>query len=229
VYFDHNDNGSFDAGDVPLPGARVYLSDGRYAITDQNGRYSIPNIAPGVHTVRLDPVTAPYTVKATPDDQGARGSRVVQAGDLGGIGVEDFALEPPRGEFSKARSTVVQRGAVTVNKSLARGGAGYVVTLTITVTQAVRDLAITDPLPAGAERGPVTGATLEGNTLRLPGVTQPGTSTVTFALFTNLPSDLALTDPDIFYEQIFTLIPSSPGDATPPRSSGDSSHLEVIR
>jgi hypothetical protein len=102
----------------------------------------------------------------------------------------------------------VQRGAVTVNKRIARGGAGYVVTLTITVTNAVRDLAITDPLPTGAERGPVTGATLEGNVLRFPEVTQPGTYTVTFALLTALTPDLALTDPDIFYEQLFTLIPS---------------------
>jgi fimbrial isopeptide formation D2 family protein len=235
VYFDNNDNNNFDAGDVPLPGARVYLSDGRYAVTDKDGRYSIPNVAPGTYAVRLDPVTAPYTVKPVPDDQGAPGTRYVRAADAGGITNEDFLLSPPKGAAVKSRSTTVQRGPVRLSKVITQGGAGYAVTYTITITQAVRNLSITDPLPAGATRGPVTGATLEGNILRFPGVTQPGTYTVTFALFTPLPPDLALTDPDILFEQIFTLIPSSPGgDSSPPTnrtapSGEDDISDEVIR
>jgi hypothetical protein len=241
VYFDVNDNDSFEQGtDRPLQGARVYLSDGRSVVTDNLGRYSIPDVTPGVYTVRLDPVTAPYTVKRVPDDQGAPGSRYVRAPDAGGIVHEDFLLVEPQGAVVKSRSTLVQRGPVTLTKVVTQGGAGYAVTFTITVTQAVRNLSITDPLPAGAERGPVTGATLEGNTLRFPGVTQPGTYTVTFALFTAAPPDLVLTDPDILYEQIFTLIPqnpsgSSPGGASSPPPSSDarrdenSDSTEVIR
>ncbi|NJK43789.1 MAG: hypothetical protein HC933_05465, partial [Pleurocapsa sp. SU_196_0] len=187
----------------------------RYAVTDKDGRYSIPNVAPGSYAVRLDPVTAPYTVKRVPDDQGAPGTRYVRAADAGGITNEDFLLSPPKGAAVKSRSTTVQRGPVRLSKVITQGGAGYAVTYTITITQAVRNLSITDPLPAGATRGPVTGATLEGNTLRFPGITQPGTYTVTFALFTPLPPDLALTDPDILFEQIFTLIPQSPSGSSP--------------
>jgi fimbrial isopeptide formation D2 family protein len=232
VYFDANNNNNFDAGDTPLAGARVYLSDGRYAVTDQDGRYSIPNVAPGTYAVRLDPVTAPYQVKRVPDDQGAPGTRYVRAADAGGITHEDFLLEPPSGAAVKSRSTVVQRGPVTLTKVINQGGAGYTVTYTVTVTQAVRDLAITDPLPAGATRGPVTGATLDGNVLRFAGVTQPGTYTVTFALFTALPPDLALTDPDINYQQIFTLIPVSPGQtwrAAPPEPAPATTKHRVVR
>ena len=211
VYFDVNDNDSFEVdSDSPLSGARVYLSDGRSAVTDSLGRYSIPDIEPGIYTVRLDPVTAPYTVKSTPDMQGAPGSRYVKAANDGGITQEDFLLVKPSAVGVKSRSTVVRRGAVTLTKAITQGGAGYAVTMTITVGTAVRNLSITDPLPANAERGPITGATLEGNVLRFGGVTQPGTYTVTYALFTAAPPDLVLTDPDINYEQIFTLIPSSP-------------------
>jgi hypothetical protein len=139
----------------------------------------------------------------------------VRAPDGGGILHEDFLLIEPKGAVVKSRDTLVQRGPVTLTKTVTQGGAGYAVTFKITVSTAVRDLSITDPLPQGAERGPVTGAgaTLEGNVLRFAGVTQPGTYTVTYALFTALPPDLALTDPDINYTQIFTLIPISPGDA----------------
>jgi hypothetical protein len=167
----------------------------------------------------------------------------VRAAEAGGITHEDFLLSAPKGAAVKSRSTVVQRGPVKLTKAITQGGAGYAVTYTITVTSAVRNLSITDPLPAGATRGPVTGATLEGNVLRFPGVTQPGTYTVTFALFTSAPPDLVLTDPDILYEQIFTLIPISPGDApnsgqpapspsetAPSDTSGDTEFsTEVIR
>ncbi len=224
VYFDVNDNDSFEVdSDQPLPGARVYLSDGRSAVTDNLGRYSIPDVEPGVYTVRLDPVTAPYAVKSTPDMQGAPGSRYVKAASDGGITHEDFLLVKPSAVGVKSRSTVVRRGAVTLTKAITQGGAGYAVTITITVNAAVRNLSITDPLPANAERGPVIGATLEGNTLRFAGVTQPGTYTVTYALFTAAPPDLVLTDPDINYEQIFTLIPSSP------TNTGTQESDEVIR
>ena len=169
---------------------------------------------------------------------GAPGTRFVNANKGGGITNEDFPLETPLAVAVKSRSTVVQRGPVTLEKKIAQGGAGYAVTYTITVTAAVRDLAITDPLPANAERGPVTGATLEGNVLRFAGITQPGTYTVTFALFSTAPPDLILTDPEISYTEIFTLIPSSPpnsssgGDPSSPNntaSNGGSTNSQEVK
>jgi hypothetical protein len=215
VYFDRNNDNNYTAGiDVPLSGARVYLSDGRFAVTDANGNYSIPEITPGVYAIRLDPITAPYPVKHVPDDQGAPGTRYVRTNDAGGIITEDFMLLEPNAAAVKARTTTVQRGPVTLNKSLVQGGAGYAVNDKITLDKAVNNLEITDPLPnSSAERGPITvtnaaGQAIkfellaDGKTIRIPGTLPAGTYTITYALFTALPPDQVLTDPDINYEEI---------------------------
>jgi uncharacterized repeat protein (TIGR01451 family) len=44
-----------DAADrKPLAGARIYLEDGSYVITDANGKWHLDNIRPGTHVVQLD-------------------------------------------------------------------------------------------------------------------------------------------------------------------------------
>ncbi len=213
VYFDANNNNNFDPTEKPLPGARVYFSDGRTAVTDANGRYNIPNVAPGTYAIRLDPVTAPYTVRRVPEDQGAPGTRHVKVGEVGGIINADFSLTPPTGAAVKARSTTVQRGPITLQKSMVQGGAGYAVTIKVTVEKAVNNLQITDPLPSNSSRGPVTlnGTTVSpsvsGSTITIPGTVAAGTYTLVYPLFSALAPDLALTDPDISYEEIFILIP----------------------
>lgn len=45
--------------DIDLSGTRIYMEDGRYAITDQQGKYHFENIRPGVHVVQLDLTTLP--------------------------------------------------------------------------------------------------------------------------------------------------------------------------
>jgi len=37
-----------------VTGARIYLEDGRFATTDQNGRFHLDDLAPGPHVLRLD-------------------------------------------------------------------------------------------------------------------------------------------------------------------------------
>jgi uncharacterized repeat protein (TIGR01451 family) len=42
-----------------VPGVRVMLEDGTYAVTDRDGRYHFEGVAPGTHVVQLDDLTFP--------------------------------------------------------------------------------------------------------------------------------------------------------------------------
>ena len=41
----------------PVPGVRVTIEDGSYAVTDIDGRYHFEGVAPGTHVVQIDPST----------------------------------------------------------------------------------------------------------------------------------------------------------------------------
>jgi hypothetical protein len=87
------------------------------------------------------------------------------------------------------------------------------VTEVITVSNAVSNLEITDPLPKGAERGPLVlvssdGTVIkvelssDGKTIRVLGTLEAGTYTLSYAIFSPLPPDQVLTDPSISYEEV---------------------------
>lgn len=47
----------------PLNDARIYLEDGRYALTDRYGKWHFDNITPGTHVVQIDKVSLPKDVE----------------------------------------------------------------------------------------------------------------------------------------------------------------------
>jgi len=49
-----------------VPGVRVYLEDGTYAITDERGLYHFEGILPGVHVVQVDTATIPPDLELVP-------------------------------------------------------------------------------------------------------------------------------------------------------------------
>ena len=57
VYEDRNQNGRFDSGDRPIPGARVYLMNGQYVLTDAVGLYNFPTVGDGAIVIALDPIS----------------------------------------------------------------------------------------------------------------------------------------------------------------------------
>lgn len=59
VFVDANGNQSFDKGEQPVVGARVYLANGQSAITDSQGMYNLPAVSVGAQVIALDPVTLP--------------------------------------------------------------------------------------------------------------------------------------------------------------------------
>jgi uncharacterized repeat protein (TIGR01451 family)/fimbrial isopeptide formation D2 family protein len=222
IYFDTDGNKRFDAGhDEVLPNARIYLSNGRYAISDNQGLYSFPDLEPGRYALRLDPLTVPFIAAHIPDDQCAPGTRpVVLEGD--GLITKDFLLLPPSAAISKVRSTVLQLGNVKLEKKLRQGGAGYAVELTLTLDRNVANLTLSDPLPSnqpGSSPSERTNITLErldqlGNvleTISMPfepgtelhlGTMAAGMYRLTYALLTDLEPDQAVTDPDLNWNEV---------------------------
>jgi uncharacterized repeat protein (TIGR01451 family) len=222
VYFDVDGNKRFDVGrDEVLPNARIYTSNGRYAITDAQGLYSFPDLAPGRYALRLDPLTVPFIAARVPDDQCAPGTRpLLLEGE--GIITKDFLLLPPGAAATKVRSTVLQLGNIKLEKQLRQGGAGFAVELTLTLDRSVANLSLSDPLPTNqptsslSERADLTLERLDANgnvverlsitlepgfEIRL-GTLQAGTYRIRYALLTDLEPDQALTDPDLSWNEL---------------------------
>ena len=59
VYADCNINGVQDAGEPGIPGVRIYLEDGTYAVTDEQGKYSLYGLIPRLHVAKVDLTTLP--------------------------------------------------------------------------------------------------------------------------------------------------------------------------
>ena len=58
VFVDTNGN-QFDEDDRPMPGVRLYLSNGQSVITDSAGLYNFPSLGDGPQVISLDPVSLP--------------------------------------------------------------------------------------------------------------------------------------------------------------------------
>lgn len=63
VFVDANGNDIQDAGEPGVPGVRLVLEDGTYAITDHAGQYSIYGQRAVTHALKLDPHTLPAGAK----------------------------------------------------------------------------------------------------------------------------------------------------------------------
>ncbi len=90
-----------------VAGVRVYLEDGRYSVTDQDGKYHFDDVAPGSHVVQLDTVTVPSTHLAAtcPGRVRNAGSAFSQFVDVrgGALWRGDFVLQrkqPAKGEVT---------------------------------------------------------------------------------------------------------------------------------
>jgi uncharacterized repeat protein (TIGR01451 family) len=59
VFQDCNGNHLQDAGELGIPGVRIYLDDGTFVITDGEGKYSIYGVPGRTHILKLDSYTLP--------------------------------------------------------------------------------------------------------------------------------------------------------------------------
>lgn len=82
--------------DSGVPNVRVYLEDGRYGLTDENGRFHFEDLEPGTHNVQLDTFTLPDYLELAPcgDRMGHAGRAYSQFAELraGTLWRSDFVL-----------------------------------------------------------------------------------------------------------------------------------------
>lgn len=146
VYADCNANRIQDADEPGIPGVRIYLDDGTYAVTDVEGKYSLYGLTPRTHVAKLDMTTLPAGVRLEVlDNRNAfdAGSQFVDLQN-GELHKSDFAtngctdalrvqiaarrqgMKIARSEIIVAATTQIQVNAAPVSDSRALSASGVV-------------------------------------------------------------------------------------------------------
>jgi len=152
VYLDFDADRAFDPKvDVPIPGVRVILANGRQTTTDAEGRYAFRGVEPGVWEVLFDPAGMPArpVAQASGLDRGSYRHRVLVAG----VTVLDLPLVAPKGLVHAYRTTQLRYGPVTVEKRMIPlEEQRFRVVLIVKARTRIEGLVIEDPLPGGGRK-----------------------------------------------------------------------------
>ena len=100
VYADCNANRLQDAGEPGIPGIRIYLDNGTFAITDEEGKYSLYGLEPRTHVVKVDRSSLPEGVALEITDNR-------NAGDSGSRFVDFKNGELQKADFAAATCTPI--------------------------------------------------------------------------------------------------------------------------
>lgn len=94
VYFDQNANGIHDHAEPPATGVELIMETGARITVDEYGKFSVPDIASGMHVMRINERTLPpmaEVIEDSPDYLGDVRSRIVRVG-AGGMAKVSIAL-----------------------------------------------------------------------------------------------------------------------------------------
>ena len=126
VFLDNNKNGILDEGEPGVGGVKIYMEDGRFVVTDSEGKYHFDNVRAGTHVLKVDKTTIPSnTVLAI------TGNR--NAGDPNSLFVDLFPGELFKANFrliplpAKVNSSISVERAVSGKVSVERGIAAVLV------------------------------------------------------------------------------------------------------
>ena len=103
----HND------AEWPIGGVRLYLDDGTFAITDENGQYSIYGLEPGTRVIRADPLSVPEGLNFKPLDNANAANGDSRFIDLasGDFHRADFAVSCPLANIEEVFEEIRERNA----------------------------------------------------------------------------------------------------------------------
>nr|WP_314543989.1 hypothetical protein [uncultured Massilia sp.] len=100
-------------GEPGLPGVRIYLEDGSWAVTDAEGRYSFAELRPRTHVAKIDGTTIPDGAELVTISQR-------NAGDAGSQFVDLKDGELAKADFAVAGCSAELRGIIAARRTAAR-------------------------------------------------------------------------------------------------------------
>lgn len=151
AFVDNDSDGLYDREvDVPVGGLRLYLADGRTTVTDEQGRYTFPDLTPGVVVLKLDATTLPPRwLDRTP----AEASEGLWRLDLrpGTVTRQDIPFAAPDAFLRVSQRLSLRAGPLSLAKeAVGEEDGAVVVRLEIVASEAVRGLVVEETLPASA-------------------------------------------------------------------------------
>lgn len=174
VFADCNRDGVQSDGEPGLPGVRVWLEDGTYAVTDEEGKYSFYGLTPRTHVAKVDLTTLPAGATLVPLDHRNAGDAASRFVDL------------KNGELHKANFAVAECGPGLREQIAARREA---LRNPAEIAQAAGVQLSTNPASTSDARTlPANGA------LGLPGAGQGNTAPSAAAPIAGMPSLGAVAD-----------------------------------
>jgi uncharacterized repeat protein (TIGR01451 family) len=104
VFYDENENAEQDGDESGIRGVELWMEDGSRIITDDDGKYSLPEVRAGQHVMRVNTLTLPFgaevlALKSESADDGL--TRFVRLAE-GGIARTDFYVRRPKQAFAEA-------------------------------------------------------------------------------------------------------------------------------
>lgn len=124
VFVDNDDDLLPSENDLGVPGVRIYLEDGTYAITDREGKYSIYGQRPVAHIVKLDPFTLPRGAQLNVIDSRNAGDAGSRFADLknGELHKANFAVAPSESILKEVerRREIAKDGTSEITQALER-------------------------------------------------------------------------------------------------------------
>ncbi|MDE3057767.1 MAG: OmpA family protein, partial [Bacteroidota bacterium] len=121
VFYDDNHNAYQDSGEAGVKGVELMLENGTRVVTGDDGKYSIPDLEPGDHVIKVRTFTIPKnSALITGHDEfaGDPGSRFVHLTESG-IARVDFYLKhlvPPAPDTIQLRQTIAKAGVITIQR-----------------------------------------------------------------------------------------------------------------
>ncbi|ASJ76599.1 DUF11 domain-containing protein [Granulosicoccus antarcticus] len=162
VYIDADCNNLQNDSEWPIGGIKIYMEDGTFAITDENGQYSLYGLETGMHALRVDPLTVPSGLAFKPLDNANAANGESRFVDLsaGDFHRADFAATCPLKDVEKVFDQIRARNDKIDGEWLLEEAGLFDSTADYDIdNQSARDADIDGDLSNGILNGPDAGRT----------------------------------------------------------------------